>query len=195
MKANTHYLAKYEKFISSIKQKGKRSLAYSEFHHVVPRCIGGTDSLENLIELTAREHFVAHWLLWKTYDKNVKLSFAFWSMCCLPSAGRDYFEKISNYFKNSKIYEKLKIEIANETSKYNKNKVYVFDSDLNKLICLTKKQYKKSSLKFHTTGMVNVYDKITGVPSWILSTEYQINKQKYNVNVDFARFKFIDNFR
>lgn len=31
-----------------------------EIHHIVPRSLGGTDKLENLVALTIREHYVAH---------------------------------------------------------------------------------------------------------------------------------------
>jgi len=40
---------------------------YVERHHVVPRCIGGTDETSNLVELTPEEHYVAHQLLIKIY--------------------------------------------------------------------------------------------------------------------------------
>lgn len=36
---------------------------YKERHHIVPRSLGGSDDKSNLVELTAREHFVAHMCL------------------------------------------------------------------------------------------------------------------------------------
>lgn len=54
---------------------------YSEKHHVIPRCIGGDDSDENIVCLTAAEHYVAHQLLVKIYPDNRKLVFAAWMMC------------------------------------------------------------------------------------------------------------------
>jgi len=192
MKINKHYLNRYIKFISFAKQQCNRELTYSEMHHIIPRCIGGNDLLENLVKLTAREHFLAHWLLWKAYPNNIKLAFAFWAMCCQPSYGRDYFEKISNYFKNSKIYERLKLEIAVRSSKFHKNKVYVYDPTIDKTICLTKAQYRQSQLKFHTTGMVNVYDKLTGESVWISSSDYRSNKHQFYTNLTYAKFKYVD---
>lgn len=53
---------------------------YSEQHHVVPRCIGGSDDPGNLVRLTAEEHFVAHQLLAKIYPNNVGLIFAVLAM-------------------------------------------------------------------------------------------------------------------
>lgn len=36
---------------------------YYERHHIVMKSMGGEDSEENIVYLTAREHFIAHWLL------------------------------------------------------------------------------------------------------------------------------------
>jgi hypothetical protein len=36
---------------------------YVEEHHVLPRCLGGTDEKDNLVKLTAKEHFICHLLL------------------------------------------------------------------------------------------------------------------------------------
>jgi hypothetical protein len=53
---------------------------YYEEHHVVPKCLGGTDSADNLVALTAREHFLIHKLLTKLYPDNDKIVFAAWMM-------------------------------------------------------------------------------------------------------------------
>jgi len=42
---------------------------YVETHHIVPRCLGGKDDKDNLINLTAKEHFCCHYLLMKMYSK------------------------------------------------------------------------------------------------------------------------------
>ncbi len=49
---------------------------YKEQHHILPKCLGGTDELSNLVYLTAEEHFVAHQLLVKVYPKEPKLIYA-----------------------------------------------------------------------------------------------------------------------
>lgn len=38
---------------------------YGEWHHIIPRSMGGTDESDNLVKLTFREHFIAHLLLVK----------------------------------------------------------------------------------------------------------------------------------
>ncbi|AXN58263.1 NUMOD3 motif (2 copies) [Escherichia phage slur04] len=69
---------------------------YKETHHIIPRCMGGSDDKENLVELTGREHFIAHWLLCKIYDTpGLKKAFG---LMCLTGKNRSY--KIS-----SQLYE------------------------------------------------------------------------------------------
>lgn len=55
---------------------------YYETHHIIPRCLGGTDNKNNLVKLTAREHFVAHYLLVKIKPGNFKLINAAIMMSC-----------------------------------------------------------------------------------------------------------------
>lgn len=49
---------------------------YYEKHHILPKCLGGTDNKCNLAYLTAEEHWVAHLLLVKLHPGNNKLVFA-----------------------------------------------------------------------------------------------------------------------
>ena len=44
---------------------------YVEKHHVIPKSIGGSNGKDNIVLLTAREHFVAHMLLAKIYGKGL----------------------------------------------------------------------------------------------------------------------------
>lgn len=57
---------KYEEFIQNIlNTRGRFSCGeeYCERHHIIPKCIGGTNEEENLIDLFAQEHYEAHKLL------------------------------------------------------------------------------------------------------------------------------------
>ena len=55
---------KYQTWYQNITDRARsRTLeGYAERHHVVPRSLGGSDDAGNLVSLTAREHFVCHWL-------------------------------------------------------------------------------------------------------------------------------------
>jgi hypothetical protein len=54
---------------------------YSEKHHVIPRCMGGSNKKENIVRLTPEEHFLAHQLLVKIYPNNHSLVKAANMMC------------------------------------------------------------------------------------------------------------------
>src|SRR5205807_1273207 len=62
-----NYEVLYHKFIEDRRQHPVSSDIYSERHHIIPRCEGGTDDRSNLIQLTARDHLFAHLILakWK----------------------------------------------------------------------------------------------------------------------------------
>lgn len=61
----------YENLI--YRSKNRTLFGYKERHHIIPRCIGGTDDIENIAELTPEEHYLAHQLLVKMYPTNNKL--------------------------------------------------------------------------------------------------------------------------
>lgn len=54
---------------------------YCERHHYIPRCMSGGNESWNIINLTAKEHFIAHHLLCKINPENIKLLNAFIAMC------------------------------------------------------------------------------------------------------------------
>lgn len=72
----------YDQIISRAKSEFRRKGLdiYYEKHHIIPRCIGGSNDDTNLVLLTAREHFIAHKLLCEIYPNNKKLHYALWRM-------------------------------------------------------------------------------------------------------------------
>lgn len=46
---------------------------YTEVHHILPKCMGGTNDKSNLVRMPVRYHIVAHLLLSKIYINNNKL--------------------------------------------------------------------------------------------------------------------------
>jgi hypothetical protein len=77
---------------------------YKEKHHILPKCLGGDNSKENLIELTAREHFLCHMLLCEIYPKENKLKYALWCMV------NGKHKVINNDFTpSSRLYERARL--------------------------------------------------------------------------------------
>lgn len=73
----------YQKHYNLLIERAKlrnTPIGYTEHHHIVPRCLGGTDEKSNLVSLTAEEHFVAHQLLVKVYPDSFGLRYAAFAM-------------------------------------------------------------------------------------------------------------------
>jgi len=74
----------YEKHYKLLIERAKtRNIdGYVEIHHIIPRCLGGSNKKTNLVALTPEEHYVAHQLLVKMEPNNHKLIHAALMMCC-----------------------------------------------------------------------------------------------------------------
>jgi hypothetical protein len=53
---------------------------YTERHHIIPKCLGGSDDPSNIAVLTGKEHFIVHRLLTRLYPTNLDLAYAAWMM-------------------------------------------------------------------------------------------------------------------
>jgi hypothetical protein len=67
-----NYQRIYENLVDRARER--EALEYSEKHHVVPRCLGGSDCPSNLVSLTPEEHYVAHQLLVKIHPGSFALA-------------------------------------------------------------------------------------------------------------------------
>jgi hypothetical protein len=76
------YQAIYNKLIARALSRKTDVEEYYESHHIVPRCLNGGDDRSNLVNLTAREHFIAHLCLVKIYPGNGALVRAAVMMAC-----------------------------------------------------------------------------------------------------------------
>lgn len=72
----------YNKIYNDLIEKAKSRIleGYQEKHHIIPKCLGGDDNLDNIVGLTPEEHYIAHLLLVKIYPNQNGLVFAAWYM-------------------------------------------------------------------------------------------------------------------
>ena len=84
---------------------------YVERHHIVPKSEGGTDNDDNIVALTAREHYICHLLLAKIYN-----DYKMWHAVNLMS-------RLNVKVKiNSRLYEMVRINSARTHSEFMKGK-------------------------------------------------------------------------
>jgi hypothetical protein len=71
------YTTWYYNIINSAKLRADPT-EYFEQHHIIPKSLGGSNNKDNLVKLTAREHFICHWLLTKMV-LNKKHKYQMWN--------------------------------------------------------------------------------------------------------------------
>lgn len=115
-------MTKYERWYISITERAKHRTidGYKERHHIIPYSLGGTNDSSNLVDLTAREHFICHWLLIKMHSGEArgKMINAMYMMRAEGPNQKRYESKIT-----SRIYDKLRTEYSQYISKLNTGRI------------------------------------------------------------------------
>lgn len=106
------YSKLYHRITSTAKQRITKG--YFERHHIIPQSMGGSNDIENLVDLTAREHFICHWLLIKMTEgeDRSKMLYALNGMKAENRYQERYHTKIT-----ARVYEKYRKEHAENHSK------------------------------------------------------------------------------
>lgn len=124
----------YNRLINKAKSRQNPPNIYVEVHHIIPRSIGGTLDKDNLVELTLREHYLAHELLVRIYPKCNELKYALWMMTVTTIGS----------LKNSKNARGLR-----------KDDLYSFDKNLR----ITSRQYEFAKEEYIKGKQTKVYTK------------------------------------
>jgi hypothetical protein len=100
---------KYSKYYYNIivKASSRKLDGYTEKHHIIPRCMGGSNDISNLVSLTAKEHFICHLLLTKMIAGPLKYKMVKASMMMANQIGPGQ----QRYKITSRIYEILKTSL------------------------------------------------------------------------------------
>ena len=94
---------------------------YKETHHIIPRSMGGDDSSDNLVDLTAREHFICHKLLVRMTQGESKGKMAF---ALVLMSGK----------RGSKIYSSTRKLFAKRMSELHTGKIPITNGVVDKTI-------------------------------------------------------------
>lgn len=135
------YQSIYNNIISNALTQNRKKYkgVYFEKHHILPKCLNGTNDKNNLILLTAKEHFIAHKLLTKIYPKSNGILFAYYAMVHFPSK---YRKKELSLCSRDYEYAKECFGIACKSRKvWNKGKtgLYLCSKDTKKKLSIQSK--------------------------------------------------------
>ena len=112
---------KYSVLYASLtnRAKGRILSEYTERHHIIPQSLGGSNDNDNLVDLTAREHFICLWLLIKMTEgvARSKMLYALHGM----RAENRYQQRYSSTI-TARVYERYRIEHAKNHSERMKGK-------------------------------------------------------------------------
>lgn len=111
-----NYLNVYNNLINKAKSEGRIKSwgLYYEWHHIIPKCLGGNNLKDNLVLLTAREHFIAHKLLAKINKGNSGIVYAVWAM--VHKVSNKHYTR--NYIVGSREYEYYRKLFAETASRH-----------------------------------------------------------------------------
>ena len=82
---------------------------YQEKHHIIPKCLNGKNTKDNLIFLYPQEHYYAHKLLAMENQEIDELQYAWWNMCHCQDG-----------YNNQRCYEVSAEEYANARERFAK---------------------------------------------------------------------------
>jgi hypothetical protein len=108
-----NYFRIYKELILRAKER-ETVEGYKEIHHIIPRAFSGTDDPSNLVELTAREHFIAHRLLAKIFPNSCMVHVVWYLM----NTKNELIGQIT-----SRVYETLKNEHSKRISTILKGRI------------------------------------------------------------------------
>lgn len=109
---NNKYRKWYDSIISNAQARVNCESDYFEIHHRIPSSLGGPDSLENLVKLSAREHFICHLLLTKMTKGKAKRSMCF-AMWAISKLRHQYLQPIK---LNSHTFATIRKNYAEQVS-------------------------------------------------------------------------------
>lgn len=94
---NPEKLREYLQFVLGVSEES--GVEYKEGHHILPRCLGGSDSLWNIKLLSLRNHFIAHKLLAEAYESDLGIAYAAFMMSHKSATPEEYESVRSHYYE------------------------------------------------------------------------------------------------
>lgn len=176
----------YKKIYDAIIEKAKKEnkSGYLEKHHIIPKCIGGSNEESNIVKLTLKQHYICHKLLLEIYPNEKSLKYAMFMICSSTLEAEKRFiennfeiKKDESGFKNPRltffIENKDKIRISAKEYEYFKEldrkartgRKYTDEQKLNVSIGTKIAMRSKNAIASRGTGSRNskhYYNKETG---------------------------------
>jgi len=157
--------------------KDRKINLYTERHHVIPKSLGGSDETDNLVRLTAKEHFVCHMLLVRmtTGESKKKMSYAMWLLCNMENESQERYAPTASQYEL--IRTNFSKTMSGRMTEYSKSRDYAGENNP-----FHGKTHSEKSLEQMSTvkmGKNNPNYGIIQLPEW--------NKAKSDAQIGIAK--------
>lgn len=118
-----NYELVYFNLIDKARNRSIPKGVYCERHHIIPKSLNGSNDKSNFVKLYPREHYIAHLLLFKKFEKlyrndkayrneYIKSLWAMGALYYLPAAKTEEGLRKRVFKGNSRIYSDIKQKLA-----------------------------------------------------------------------------------
>lgn len=169
------------------------SSIYGEEHHIIPRSLGGSNDKNNLVRLTAREHYICHFLLYKIFkqrysifktgrekERYIKMMYALSFMNNVPK------DSTKDKRMSSSLYAIIREQIQSNVRHYSKSDIKCFlqfylDNNL------TKSSYYKLQQHFGIDLSYSVFHNNLTRHGWCLHGFFPATNSKRSQNIEYEK--------
>lgn len=149
----------YERLYNSIieRRRDNSPQGYIERHHIIPVSFGGTDDENNIVSLTAREHFLCHLLMVKMFEKTdnfYKALFAFMMMSVSSKNQNRITSRVFERYRREHSVLMSHLQSGENNSQF--GKIWITDGHQNRKI---KKmpRFQKDGEKVEGVSLIKIY--------------------------------------
>ena len=177
------YTKLYFKIISS-----PSDLGYTENHHIIPKCMNGSDDQSNIVSISARKHFLCHYLLTKMVKFKSQEFFKLIKAFSMMKSSSNNQER----YINSKLYEKYKkyLSISMSICQKGKNNSQYGTIWIYCPMTLVSKKIKKYDLPIYLNNGC-VKGRIQNINNFTLKNKINSkNKKLSNKNIEKERYYY-----
>lgn len=163
----------YQKHYDLLIEKAKTRIleGYVERHHIIPKCFGGSNEPENLVNLTAKEHFIAHLLLYKMQSSKRKRHQMLTAVVMMKG----------KHMKNSRLFEQARIDFSKMHSQSISGENHPMygtsrTGEDNPFYGKTHNEDTRKKLSEARSGMIVAKDINTGEKLWVTMEEFESDR-------------------